>query len=283
MLNLSHAASDLKTTPRAQLRELTRLQKRLARETARREAAEAALKASKQHYSELLAEAQLAREQKRRLARQVLLAHEEERRAISRSLHDEVSQILTGINVRLMSLSQANWKDAGAFKRKIAATRRMVENSVLIVHRFARELRPVLLDELGLIPALHAFMKTLTRQTGLQIRFTAFAGVEKLSNTKRTALFRVVQSALNNVARHAEATRVIVTIEKRPEGLALEVHDDGKSFQVERILHSKRFKRLGILGMRERLETFGGRLDVESSPGKGTTVRGLLPFDRIKD
>jgi two-component system sensor histidine kinase DegS len=217
------------------------------------------------------------------LARQVILAQEEERRQISRTLHDEVSQILTGINVRLMALTQENLAVPPVFKNKIAATRRMVENSVKIVHRFARELRPVLLDELGLIPALHTFMKTLTRQTGLHIKFTAFADVEKLSNAKRTALYRVIQSALNNVARHAEATNVIVRIEKRPGALRLEVRDDGKSFQVDRVLLSKRFKRLGLLSMRERIEMFGGTLNVESAPGKGTLVHATLPLEKTKD
>ncbi|MCD6023627.1 MAG: nreB [Fibrobacteria bacterium] len=273
----------MRAPARVPLREIAALKKKLEKETARREEAEAALKASKRHYDDLLALAQLAREQKRLLAHQVLLAQEEERRQISRTLHDEISQILTGINVRLVTLSKANWSDAPMFQKKISATRRMVENSVKIVHRFARELRPVLLDELGLIPALHTFMKTLTRQTGLHIQFTAFAEVEKLGNDKRTALFRVVQSALNNVARHAQATQVLVKIEKRPQGLDLVVHDNGKSFQVERVLLSKRFKRLGLLSMRERVEMFGGSLEVESAPGKGTLVHATLPFDKTKD
>jgi two-component system, NarL family, sensor histidine kinase DegS len=273
----------MKSAPRTPRQELALLKKRLERETERREIAEASLKSGKDHYGKLLARSHLAQEQKKLLARQVILAQEEERRQISRTLHDEVSQILTGINVRLMALTRTNWTNAQNFQKNIGATRRMVEQSVKIVHRFARELRPVLLDELGLIPALHAFMKTLTRQTGLHIHFTAFAGVEKLGNAKRTALFRVVQSALNNVARHAEATHVIVKIEKRPEGIGLEIQDDGKSFQVDRVLLSKRFKRLGLLGMRERVEMFGGTLDVESAPGKGTLVRGTIPFDRKKD
>jgi signal transduction histidine kinase len=182
-----------------------------------------------------------------------------------------------------MGLSEASWADSRKFKTNIAATRRMVENSVKIVHRFARELRPVLLDELGLIPALHAFMKTMTRQTGLHIRFTASEEVEKLGNARRTALYRVVQSALNNVTRHAQATTVTVKIEKRPDGIGLEIRDDGKSFQVDRVLLSKRFKRLGLLSMRERLEMFGGTLHVESAPGKGTTVSALMPFEKTKD
>lgn len=272
-----------KSASRTPRQEIALLKKKLEREIARRERAETALKSGKEHYGELLAQSLLAQEQKKLLARQVILAQEEERRQISRTLHDEVSQILTGINVRLMTLTRSKWVNAKDFTKDIRATRRLVEQSVKIVHRFARELRPVLLDELGLIPALHTFMKTLTRQTGLRIEFTASKEVEKLGNVKRTALFRVVQSALNNVVRHAEAALVVVKIEKVPEGgIALEIHDNGKSFQVDRVLRSKRFNRLGILGMRERIEMLGGTLQVESVPGKGTTIRGMIPFDGKK-
>jgi two-component system, NarL family, sensor histidine kinase DegS len=272
----------MKTLLRAQTRELALIKRRLARETARRERAETALKASKAHYGVLLARSHHAKEQKRLLARQVILAQEEERRQISRTLHDEVSQILTGINVRLVNLTQTNWTDTRKFRTKIAATRRMVENSVKLVHRFARELRPVLLDDLGLIPALHALMKTVTRQTGLHIRFTAFAEVEAIDTTRRTALFRVVQSALNNVVRHAKATTVIIKIEKHEADIRLSIKDDGKSFKVERVLHSKRFKRLGILSMRERMEMFGGTLEITSAPETGTTVVATMPLKQPK-
>jgi signal transduction histidine kinase len=273
----------MKTIIRAQSKELTLLKRRLARETKKRETAEASLKASKTHYGTLLARSNFAKEQKKLLARQVILAQEEERRQISRTLHDEVSQILTGINVRLIGLARSDAAATSQFKSNITATRKMVERSIKVVHRFARELRPVLLDDLGLIPALHAFMKIVTRQTGLHIRFNAFKEIETLDTARRTALFRVVQSALNNVVRHAKATTVVVKIEKHatPCGtdVHVTVHDDGKSFQVDRVLLSKRFKRLGILSMRERVEMFGGTLEIKSSPADGTSVIATIPFD----
>jgi signal transduction histidine kinase len=266
---------------RRQTKEMAALEKRLEKETARRKAAEESLKASKRHYSELLARSHVAREEKRLLARQVLLDQEQERRRISRALHDEISQTLSGINVKLAAFSQDASSPQG-FKRRIAGARRLVEKSVDIVHRFALGLRPTLLDDLGLIPALHADMKTLTKRTGLQIRFTAFAGVEKLDNDKRTALYRVVQSALANIAKHAKATIVTVDLQKSPEGIRLKVHDDGKSFQVEEVLQAKRYKRLGLISMRERMEMFGGSFRIESSPGKGTTVHACIPINKAQ-
>jgi len=272
----------MKTSMRQQVRELAILKRQLQREIARRQTAEASLKECKKHYGELLARSQLAREQKLHLSRRILLAQEEERRQISRALHDEISQTLAGINVKLATLSKEASVNTESFRKKIAGTQRLVEKSVNIVHRFARELRPTLLDDLGLIPALHAYMKALTLRTGLQIRFTAFAGVESLSNAKRTAFYRVAQSALTNVAEHAKATLVIVSITKIPEGICLEIQDDGKSFQVERVLFSKRYKRLGLLSMRERIEMFDGGFTVESAPGKGTIIRACIPFDKPK-
>jgi signal transduction histidine kinase len=134
------------------------------------------------------------------------------------------------------------------------------------------------LDDLGLIPALHSFCKSLATRKKLKIQLTAFGGVEALAGDKRTVLFRVAQEALNNVARHARATRVKFTIVKIPGAIRLEIGDNGKSFPVREILHAKTNKRLGLVGMKERVEMIGGSLTIESTPGKGTTVRAEIPF-----
>ena len=124
-------------------------------------------------------------EQLRRLSRQILSAQEEERKKISRELHDVIAQTLTGINVRLATLKKEAAVNTKGLDRNIARTQRLVEKSVNIVHRFARELRPAVLDDLGLIPALHSFMKSFREQTGIQVSLTAFAGVEQV--TRRQA------------------------------------------------------------------------------------------------
>jgi signal transduction histidine kinase len=216
--------------------------------------------------------------QLRLLSHRVLSAQEEERKRISRELHDVIAQMLTGINVRLETLKvEATAKPRG-LSRKITRTQRLVEKSVDIVHRFARELRPVVLDDLGLIPALHAFLKCFAKETGIPIHLTAFAAVETLSSAKRTVLYRVAQEALSNVARHAHASRVNVDIHKIQDAACMAIQDDGRSFQVDRVLQSRRYKRLGLLGMRERVEMVGGRFRVESSPGHGTTIHIEIPF-----
>jgi signal transduction histidine kinase len=193
-------------------------------------------------------------------------------------LHDVIAQTLTGINVRLAALKKEAAVNTKGLDRNIARTQRLVEKSVDIVHRFARELRPAVLDDLGLIPALHSFMKSFGARTGLLAQLTAFAAVEDMDAAKRTVLYRVAQEALTNVARHAKAGRVEVNIQKRDSAACMEIKDDGKSFEVERRLHGKGSKRLGLLGMRERVEMVGGTFRVESAPGKGTTVRVEIPL-----
>jgi two-component system, NarL family, sensor histidine kinase DegS len=246
-------------------------------EITQRKAAEEALQKSERHYSELLEQSDRLQEQLRELSRQILSAQEEERKRISRELHDVIAQTLTGINIRLATLKKEAALNTKGLDRNIARTQRLVEQSVKIVHQFARELRPAVLDDLGLIPALHSFMKHFTAENGVRTHLKAFARVEQLDTTRRTVLFRVAQEALTNVARHARATRVDVSIEELPEGICMKVKDNGKSFQVERLLHRKGSKRLGLLGMRERLEMVGGKFGIESALGKGTTVIAQIP------
>jgi two-component system sensor histidine kinase DegS len=252
----------------------------LSAEITRRKSVEKALKQEKRGYARMIKESAVLQEQLRHLSRQILSAQENERKKISRELHDMVAQTLTGINIRLAALKAGATLDTRSLAQNIAETQRLVEHSVDLVHRFARELRPAMLDHLGLIPALQAFMKSFTERTGVRTHLTAFAGVELLNMPRRTALFRVAQEALTNVGRHAQASRVEVSIEKRPDGACMKIADDGKSFQVQRVLLARGSKRLGLLGMRERLEMVGGRFWGESAPGKGTVIEAFVPDAR---
>jgi signal transduction histidine kinase len=164
------------------------------------------------------------------------------------------------------------------FDRDIERTRKLVEHSVDIVHQFARELRPALLDDLGLVPALHSFMKKFAAQTGVHVHLTAFAGPEELDTPRRTILYRVALEALTNISRHAKASRVEVTLRKLATGISMKISDNGKSFKVEHKMNARGSKRLGLLGMRERLEMAGGRFEIESAPGRGTSVTAEIPF-----
>jgi signal transduction histidine kinase len=266
-------------SPRQCAVDLASARRQLKQEVIHRRSAEESLKKSEQHHSQLLTQSRHMQEQLRHLSHQILFAQEEERKQISRELHDEIAQTLAGISVYLAALKTKAEANTSGLSRNISRTQRLVEKSVNIVHRFARELRPTVLDDLGLIPALHSFMKMFTKRTGVQIRFTAFAGIEQLSGAKRTVLFRVAQEALTNVAKHSAASLVKVTLQKINGAVEMEIRDDGKAFRVEDILAAKANKRLGIVGMRERVEMVGGSFDVVSFSGQGTTVRALIPFD----
>ncbi len=253
----------------------------LRQEIARRQTVEESLKQSERRLNRSLKQSHYMQEHLRHLSRQVLRAQEEERKRISRELHDVIAQTLTGINIRLATLKLEAGHNLKGFERNITRTQRLVEKSVETIHQFARELRPAVLDDLGLIPALHTFMKHFAARTGVHTRLTAFAGVEKLDAIRRTVLFRVAQEGLTNVARHAHANRVEINIQKLPGWIGMKIKDDGKSFQVERVLLARGGNRLGLLGMRERLEMVGGRFDVESVPGKGTTISAQIPLTSI--
>ena len=262
---------------------LSRTNRHLQREIARRQAGEAALKKGHEQYRTLFLESQVMQKKLRQLTRQIITAQEEERKMISRELHDEVVQTLVGINVELSALSKGASVGLSAMKAKIARTQRLVENSVDAVHRFARELRPAVLDDLGLIPALHAYSKNLAEREKIKIQMTAFGGVEALGNVKRTVFFRVAQEALTNIARHAQATKVTMSIREVSGAIRMEISDNGQSFDVKKAIFSKNPKRLGLVGMKERIEMVGGKLAIESLPGRGTTVRAEIPFNQKKE
>jgi len=270
--------NDLIQTLSKRTMELAVSNQELKKEIERRAEIEAALKKSERHYTQLLGESGRLQEQLRYLSHQILSAQEEERKRISRELHDRIAASLTGINLELTALRNEATGNNQTLKRKIARTQRLVQNSVEVIHAFARDLRPTALDDLGLIPALHSFTKNFLKQTGIRVRLKVFAAVEELDSSKRTVLYRVTQEALTNVLKHARASEVEVDIVKLGDAVNLSIQDNGKSFQVERLLYNHENKRLGLLGMRERVEMVGGSFRVQSARGQGTTVHASIPI-----
>jgi signal transduction histidine kinase len=260
--------------------ELKGANRKMGLEIARRKAAQMALRSSERHLRAMLLSAHGMQQKLRHMSHQILIAQEEERKAISRELHDEIVQTLTGINVQLATLKIEAGTTGKDVERNISNTQRLVEKSVKIVHRFARDLRPTVLDDLGLIPALETYMRAFTTRTGLRIQFTAFAGVEGLGDDERTVLYRVALAALDNVARHSKASIVRVTLENLGGLVGMTIRDNGRSFDVQKATNSRKNRRLGLIGMRERVEMIGGTFKVESSPGLGTAILARIPFEQ---
>ncbi len=249
----------------------------LKRECVRRKVGEDAARRSKAQYDRLLVQSLLMQQRLRGLTRQILVTHEVERRKISRELHDQVVQTLVGISIQLSTLGQGASLANPELSAGIAHTQRLVIKTMNAVYHLARELRPSILDDLGLIPALRALVKTVTAGTKLKIHLTVFAGVENLDNAKRTVFYRVAQEALSDVTRRAYASLVKVNIRKIPGAICLEVRDTGKPLQLSTTRTTKTNQRLVVVGMRERVEMVGGTLTIESVPGQGRTVRADEP------
>jgi PAS domain S-box-containing protein len=253
--------------------------RKLQDEIIRRQAVELSLIKSEQRAHQLLEHSRHLQNKLRQMSHQILLVQENQRKEISRELHDEISQLLLSINLHLAIFDSNAAINPKGIRRNITRVRWLVKKSVRIVHDFARELRPPMLDDLGLIPALNTYIVDFSKRKGLKIQFTAFSGVEAFEGDKRTVLYRVTQEALANVAKHARASAVKVVIMKAREGVCLEISDNGKAFDIGRLSSAEWGDRLGLTGMRERVEMVGGRFSVQSASGAGTTIRAEIPFD----
>jgi signal transduction histidine kinase len=214
---------------------------------------------------------------------QVLHVQEEERKRISRELHDEVGQAVVAINTYLaVSQRESPAEQDWWLRSKIADIQKVLLSAMNRVHSFARELRPAVLDDLGLVPALRSYLKEYGQRTGMLVHFERSAGDAPLSAEQRTALFRVAQESLNNVARHAQATEVQVSVRLVKGGVQLRVKDDGKGFAVDQLGSASETRRLGLLGMQERMRLMNGRFLVQSAPGAGTAVVAEIPLHVVK-
>lgn len=261
--------------------EIALAKQQLVLDILRREKVEMDLRQSEKDCLKALKESEALRIQLKALSRQVMGIQEEERKKISRELHDVIAQALLGINMRLATLKIEAGVKVKGLNRNITETQKVITKSANLIYQFARELRPSVLDHLGLIPALHSFLKNFTIRTGVRTYLKVFSGIENADAAKLIVLYRVAQEALTNVARHANASRVDIAIVEQSDSICMEISDDGKSFQIQEVMMRKGRKSLGLLGMRERVEMIGGSFEIDSTPGNGTTLRACIP-NKIK-
>ena len=260
-------------------KELSESNRELQEEISYRKGVEESLRASERTSNQLLEKSLQLQEDLRLLSRRLISAQEEERKRISRDLHDLIGQTLSGINLQLAALKSKAVTDTREYHKESEKNQCLLEKSVETVHQFARDLRPSLLDDLGLIPALQSHLKDFMENTGVRVNLKTFADVEKLNTTQRTVLYRVAQEACCNIAKHAKASRIDVKIHRKDKLVCMEIHDNGIGFLVGTDeFYGKKSNRLGLLGMRERVEMIGGTFLVESAPGKETTVHVKIPF-----
>jgi signal transduction histidine kinase len=214
----------------------------------------------------------LSQRMERDAFRRVVEAQELERRRLARELHDETGQALTSILLGLKGLEDAaGGEELGA---AVARMRELVVETLQDVRRLAVELRPKVLDDFGLVPALERLTESFGEQTEIRVRFETGLGDERLPPDVETALYRIVQEALTNVVKHAQARTVSIVLARKPNAVALVVEDDGQGFDPA----NTREGGIGIEGMRERVGLLEGKLQIEARPGAGATIVAEVPL-----
>jgi signal transduction histidine kinase len=222
------------------------------------------------------AELQSSTRQLKALSRHVLEAQELERRRVAVELHDELGQSLTAIKINLQLSERFKEKaPAGINQENI----RIVEDALQQVRRLAAALRPSLLDDLGLAPALKWMAEQSAQRGGFAVDFYSERALARLAPEIETACFRIVQEALTNIARHAQPQQVKIKLRRDGDALVLSVHDDGCGFDLAAMHERARAgASLGVLGMQERAMLLGGELNIESTLGHGSTVQLRCPW-----
>jgi PAS domain S-box-containing protein len=218
-----------------------------------------------------------AHKQLRLLAVRLNKVREAEAGLLSRELHDEFGQMLTGLKLDLSWLASHLGEDKPELKKKVTSSLAQVDALVTSVRTIAARLRPRILDELGLLPAIEWLVQDLRERSGIDAAVVSNTGANALAPEQATAVFRIVQESLTNITRHAGAKRIDVSLDERDEWLTLEIRDDGKG-----VLENEKtsYESIGLLGMRERALAAGGELTLESVAGRGTVVTLRLPFQK---
>src|SRR6266446_4199969 len=213
-----------------------------------------------------------ARKELQRLSARLVAAQEDERRRFSRELHDQVGQQMSAVLVELGNVDAGLPEPCPGVRERLTRVRQLAETSVAAVRNMSLLLRPSMLDDLGLVAALRWQGREMSRRTSVKVKVAADGVLDDLPDEYRTCIYRVVQEALNNSARHAKPSLVRVTARQRPGEISVAIQDDGVGFDA------RKDKGMGVLGMEERVLSLGGFFRVDSEPGNGTIVSILLPL-----
>ena len=238
------------------------------------------LRAARDQVTRLHAEALRMREERIALLQEGLTrevkAQERERQRVARELHDQAGQALTALQ---LGLSRVEQSAVSSETREMAASlRAMAVDTMGMIRDLALDLRPAALDELGLVSALRQYVKDFSERVGLPVKFEAHAIVDGLPDETRITLFRIVQEALTNITKHADASRAWVALRHEGEEFRLLVADNGRGFDADRALRGSDHQSLGLLGIQERCHLLSGRLEIVSLLGDGSRLRVTIPL-----
>jgi len=217
----------------------------------------------------------------RKYLSQIIDAQENERRRISRELHDEIGQALTAIKFNLDMIDKELPQTSSPLRERIGEAKSLSHQTLTAMRQLSMDLRPTMLDDLGLIPTLRWYIQNFSNRLNIYSHFEAIGFEEKLPPQIETAFYRITQEALNNIAKHAEATRVEVFLEQRDSMICASIMDNGKGFDMEKVLHPESPDRgFGIIGMQERASLLDGHINIQSRPGFGTHIRIEVPYQK---
>ena len=215
----------------------------------------------------------------RRISRGVLRLQEEERRRISRDLHDGIGQSLTALKIALELLEREVSAGDPERSARVTSSRELAEVCLAEVRQLSHLLRPQMLDELGLVPTLRWLARTVGERTGLAIEFLHHGPEARVDSDTETLVYRLVQEALTNVVKHAGAPSASVSVSRAPDSITVRIADAGVGFDADGVLAARDEDRgFGVRAMRDRVVSFNGRFVLRSAPGSGTVVEAEIPL-----
>ncbi|MFZ5942650.1 MAG: sensor histidine kinase [Bacillota bacterium] len=217
------------------------------------------------------------------LGARIIKAQEEERRRVAREIHDGPAQSMANIVLRAEFCERLIDKDIILAKKEIRNLKDLVRTSLKDVRKIIYDLRPMALDDLGLVPALNRYIEEFVERYGILVDFVPSENITRLPNTLEVTIFRVIQEALQNVQKHAQAKKVITILDISKAAAYLKIQDNGKGFDVAEIFADKDRDGYGLLGMKERVELLNGEFSIVSDEGKGTTIYISIPIQSSEE
>ena len=220
-------------------------------------------------------------QQKQLIGGRIILAQEEERKRVAREIHDGPAQAMANVVLRAEICEKLLHNNRAEVVEELKNLKQTVKDSLREVRRIIFNLRPMTLDDLGLIPTIQRFLEELMEREGFTVHFEFHGRDKRLSNTYEVALFRLIQEAVNNAKKYAQADQVVVRVDFTPSFVKAAISDNGRGFDLEKVRSEAAGKEsFGLLSMKERIELLNGDLQIETGPGKGTAIKVALPMEQ---
>jgi two-component system, NarL family, sensor histidine kinase DegS len=219
--------------------------------------------------------------QKQLIGGRIILAQEEERKRVAREIHDGPAQSMANVVLRAEFCEKLLASNRGEVAGELHQLKQIVKDSLQEVRRIIFNLRPMTLDDLGLVPTLKRFLEEIKDREGYEVKLEVFGEERRLKNTYEVALFRLVQEGLNNSRKHSQATQILIEITFSATNVHVKIVDNGKGFDLQKVLNEVSGKEsYGLLSMKERIELLNGKLVIETAPGQGTRITTDIPMDQ---